>query len=299
MKRNWPEYNQNLIKRGEIYLDEEVLKNTEKELRKMNKRKEGHPYQYPNSFIKILGIIKVKFRLPYRMTIGLVNSLARFLMSEKEIPDYTILFRRMNKLSPDLFETTGDLTSPLFISIDGSGLRADHGGSWIQKRFGKKKKRYLKIIFAIDIKSKKIIELSVTTDKTHENKRFRGIIRRASRKHKIDKTAADPGFDDFRNYELLHQKRIKPAIKPRNNSNPDSWSLTKNKRKIHRLKQVLLYQKYSYETWKKKTGYNYRTLSESGFSSFKANYGEGVYSKKFKYAKQEISWKAYAFNLSR
>ena len=52
MKRNWKEYNEKLIRRGEIYLDEGVLKNTEKELRKMNKRKEGHHYQYPNSYLK-------------------------------------------------------------------------------------------------------------------------------------------------------------------------------------------------------------------------------------------------------
>jgi len=55
----------------------------------------------------------------------------------------------------------------------------------------------------------------------HENRRFRGLVRRASRKHNIDKVAADPAYDDYKNYELPHKKKIRAAIKPRNNANPD------------------------------------------------------------------------------
>ena len=299
LMRNWPEYNKKLIQRAEIYIEEGLVEKCKKELKKLNKKKEGKPFQYANCLIKILAIVKIKYLLSYRGTIGLLGSFAKILCSQIKIPDYSVLFRRMNNLELDLYETTSDLTEPLFISIDGSGLRADQGGSWIQKRFGRKKKRYLKIIFAVDIKSKRIIELAVTTDKTHENKRFRGIVRRASSKHTLDKVAADPGFDDFRNYELLHRKKIRAAIKPKNNSNPHYNWPRYDKRKLYRQKQVLLYQKYSYKTWKQKTGYNYRTLSESVFSAFKANYGEGVYSKKFRYARQEVLWKAYTYNLSR
>jgi len=296
--RNWPVYNKKLIQRGEVNIDPELLRNWDKELKRMNRRKEGHAFEYPDGFILFLALLKVDFGFSYRKIIGLIKSISVFCPLLRKIPDYTSLFRRIQRLKLDLADSIPKSNQPLFISIDGSGLKADHGGTWLEKRFGNKKRSWIKIIFAIDVKSKRVIELSVTTDRVHENRRFRGIVRRASRKHNIDKVAADPGFDDYRNYELLHKKKIRAAIKPKNNSNPHYNWPKYNKRKLYRQKQVLLYQKYSYKTWKKKTGYNYRTLSESGFSSFKANYGDGVYSKKFKYARQEVMLKAYAYNLS-
>jgi hypothetical protein len=75
-------------------------------------------------------------------------------------------------------------------------------------------------------------------------------------------------------------------------------TLMKNKRKIHRLKQILLFQKYRYNTWKKKTGYNYRTINEAVFSAFKGTFGDAVSSKKFCYVRKEILWKAFAYNLN-
>jgi hypothetical protein len=299
MERNWKEYNEKLVERGTIYIDPQILRNWNKELGRLNRGKEGHQFEYPATIIMFFGLLKVNFHLPYRQTTGFIKSISVFCPSLKKIPDYTTLFRRMNGTTPDLSKSIPKSDEPLFISVDASGLKADRGGTWIEKRFGRKKRSWLKIHFAIDVKTKRIIELSVTTDKVHDNRRFRGIVRRASRKHNVGKVAADPAYDDYKNYELLHRKKIRSAIKPRRNSNPDIWSLHKNERKLHRLKQVLLYRKYSYKTWKKKTGYNYRTLSESCFSAFKANYGDGVYSRKFRNARNEVLWKAYAYNLSR
>jgi len=265
----------------------------------MNGHKEGHQFEYPDSFIKFLGILKVQFRFSYRKIIGLIQFLSKLCPALKRIPCYTTLFRRANRIMLDLSETIPKSDEPLFISIDASGLKADNGGSWLEQRFGAKKRKWIKIHFAIDTKSKRIIELSVTTSKVHDNRRFRGLVRKASRKHRIDKVAADPGYDDYKNYELLHKKRIRAAIKPKLNSNPDYLQNRYNKRMLYRQKQVLLFQKYRYSTWRKKTGYNYRTLSESCFSAFKAGYGDGVSSKKFSYVRQEILWKAYTYNLSR
>ena len=42
--RNWPEYNEKLVKRGWFYLSTDFVKNWDKELKKMNKRKNGRPY---------------------------------------------------------------------------------------------------------------------------------------------------------------------------------------------------------------------------------------------------------------
>jgi IS5 family transposase len=298
-ERNWPAYNKKLIQRGSVNLDPKVLQNWDRELRRMNRYKEGHQFEYPDSFIKFLGILKVQFRFSYRKIIGLIQFLSKLCPALKNIPCYTTLFRRANRVILDLSESIPKSNEPLFISIDASGLKADNGGSWLEQRFGTKKRKWIKIHFAIDTKSKRIIELFVTTSKVHDNRRFRGLVKKASRNHKIDKVAADPGYDDYKNYELLHKKKIRAAIKPRLNSNPAYLQHRYNKRMLYRQKQVLLFQKYRYSTWRKKTGYNYRTLNESCFSAFKAGYGDGVSSKKFNYVRQEVLWKAYAYNLSR
>ena len=44
----------NLVKRGEILLDFDVIDNWDSELEKMNQGKEGRKFVYPDSFIKLL-----------------------------------------------------------------------------------------------------------------------------------------------------------------------------------------------------------------------------------------------------
>jgi len=68
----------------------------------------------------------------------------------------------------------------------------------------------------------------VTTDSVHDKRRFRGIVRRTTRKHRVDKVAADPGYDAYKNYELCHAKKIRTAIKPKLNSNPNYYEVRNN-----------------------------------------------------------------------
>ncbi len=51
-KRNWKEYNEHLIKRGEFYINPKFLDGWLDELKEMNFRKVGQPYTYPDSMIE-------------------------------------------------------------------------------------------------------------------------------------------------------------------------------------------------------------------------------------------------------
>jgi len=53
-KINWSEYNESLVRRGEMLFDDGFLQNWRAELKKMNKGKEGANYHYPNSLILLL-----------------------------------------------------------------------------------------------------------------------------------------------------------------------------------------------------------------------------------------------------
>ena len=60
-KRNWSEYNEKLVLRGEFYLSLEFLAKWDSELLKMNINKRGRQYQYPLQFIQWGAAIHVIF----------------------------------------------------------------------------------------------------------------------------------------------------------------------------------------------------------------------------------------------
>jgi len=53
--RDWKEYNEHLVQRGEILLKVERLQGWQEELQEMNLGKNGRPFRYPHSLILFLG----------------------------------------------------------------------------------------------------------------------------------------------------------------------------------------------------------------------------------------------------
>jgi hypothetical protein len=53
---NWHNYNESLVRRGEVILDFDVIDSWDNELDNMNNGKEGGSasYKYPNSFVQLL-----------------------------------------------------------------------------------------------------------------------------------------------------------------------------------------------------------------------------------------------------
>ena len=69
-KRNWREYNEKLVKRGEMYISLDFLESWRKELESMNEEKVGAPYHYPESLMTFLGFAYIIFRISYRALEG-------------------------------------------------------------------------------------------------------------------------------------------------------------------------------------------------------------------------------------
>lgn len=92
----WSEYNESLVRRGEILLGFDVIDNWDKELKEMNRDKPGEPFHYPNTFVLMLGYAKAYFHLPYRQTEGIVNGHAGNRIPS--IPDFSTISRRINRL---------------------------------------------------------------------------------------------------------------------------------------------------------------------------------------------------------
>ncbi|MDY6985958.1 MAG: hypothetical protein SVE93_06115 [Candidatus Thermoplasmatota archaeon] len=50
--RNWREYNEKLVKRGELLISLDFLDSWDEELKEMDVKKRGRPYEFPEKFIQ-------------------------------------------------------------------------------------------------------------------------------------------------------------------------------------------------------------------------------------------------------
>ena len=84
----------------------------------MNEGKVGEPYDYPDSFMRLLGYMRAYFHLPYRQTQGVV--IAHASKKVPGIPDYRTISRHINKLEIKINERLGN---DIVIALDSTGIK--------------------------------------------------------------------------------------------------------------------------------------------------------------------------------
>jgi len=168
----WSTYNQSLVRRGEILLGFDVINNWDAELKEMNKDKVGEPFNYPDTFLLMLGYAKAYFHLPYRQTEGIAQGHAKGKVPS--IPDYTTINRRINRLNikiKDVDNKDKDFKDEyIIIAVDSTGIKVTNRGQWMRDKWHiKDKKGYLKIHVAVNVKTKKILSVKVTDEHVHDS----------------------------------------------------------------------------------------------------------------------------------
>jgi hypothetical protein len=78
-------------------------------------------------------------------------------------------------------------------------------------------KRYIKIYFAVDVNTKEVISMDVTTD----YKVLRELLTDASMNSDVTEAFMKGVYDTERSYILLRKMGIRPIIKPRANARTD------------------------------------------------------------------------------
>ena len=158
--RDWKEYNESLVRRGEILLDFDLLDEWSEELKKANQHKVGAPYRYPEAFMRLLAYLHVLFHLPFRQEEGFVRSLSRYVDGLKA-PDWSTIWERTKGLDMTLEGVRTD--QPISIALDSSGIKVSNAGDWMRKKW-KVKRGYLKIHLAVDARSKQAVSMQVTEE---------------------------------------------------------------------------------------------------------------------------------------
>lgn len=121
---DWRQYNEKLVRRGEILISADVLQSWDKELAGMNRKKKGRRFLFPDSFMKVVGYAKIYFGLPYRQTERLLRTYGSTI---PKVPDYTAIHKRITKLDIKLSPKVGN---NIIIAIDSTGIKVSNRGEW-------------------------------------------------------------------------------------------------------------------------------------------------------------------------
>jgi DDE family transposase len=279
---NWSNYNEKLVRRGEILISDDTMKSWDKELAEMNRGKEGRKFLFPDSFMKIVGYAKVYFGLPYRQTEGLLRTYGDTI---PKVPDYTAIHKRVNRLDIKIDPEVGN---DIVIAIDSTGIKVANRGEWMREKW-KTRRGFLKIHVGVDVTSKKIVSLKITDERSHDAQHLPHIVEEASGCRRIKKVLADAAYDSKNNFSFLYHNDIIPAIKVRKNSSGRSRGCYP--RKISVISQITRYQ-----YWKDSVGYGRRWIVESVFSVLKRIFGEHVMAHKRHNMVKELELKASLYN---
>jgi len=144
-KRDWKKYNEELVRRGELLFDPDFLSGWEEELNKMNEKKEGAKYHYPNSLMNMLAAIHA-YLLPYRQIEGFLRVFAEHIdvFKRRRTADYTTVWWRVAKVKVDI-DPDVDIAKDVTIAVDSTGIKVSNRGEWIKEKWnGIKRKGFIK-----------------------------------------------------------------------------------------------------------------------------------------------------------
>jgi Transposase DDE domain len=292
----WSVYNRSLVRRGEILLGFDVINNWDTELKEMNKDKVGEPFHYPDTFLLLLGYAKAYFHLPYRHTEGIAQGHAKGKVPC--IPLYTTINRRINRLDIKIKDTDSKnkefKDEYIVIAIDSTGIKVTNRGQWMRDKWDVRKKGYLKIHIAVNVKTKKILSIRVTDEHAHDSKMLPELVNNVMKSDKeiaIGKLFADGAYEGNEIFRYLGDNGILPCINVRKNARV-GWKKGNFLRNIS-----VISQKKDLQKWKNSVSYDgQRWIVETVFSAIKRRFGEYVYSVKLQNMIQEMMLKASLYN---
>ncbi|MEM4311493.1 MAG: IS5 family transposase [Nitrososphaerales archaeon] len=202
-KRNWKKYNKKLVREVELILDFPLNRRV--------KQGRGHPYEYSNSLMLSISAL-IYFNLPFRQTEGLCKAMKKQLKLKK-VPDYSTIKRRFSKVNVPI---RADSNEPVVIAVDSTGVKVKNRGEWLREQYGKKKRKgYVKLHIAVDIKKKKVLSVRVTDEKKHDSTQMVPLVDGIDN---VEKVIADGAYDARYLFNHLDKLGIKPVIRVRDNA---------------------------------------------------------------------------------
>jgi len=288
MATNWKQIDEKLIRRGELILELSFVESYQKELDAMNRGKEGRPYSLTHTYIQFLTAVRYLYGIPYRQLEGFTRRLHK-LVPQLPTGDYSGLRKRSLALNPDPYQPLKETDEPVTIAVDSTGVKVHRAGGWVERKHGKRK-RYVKLHFAVDVETKEVVSMTVSTDDLHDVKAFKGLLEKAEKRRRVVRWLGDGAYDSGEVFEMLEARGIEPVIKPRKNSRLDTRSPA-------RRREVEQFRDLGYDAWAKEKGYGRRWMAETAFSTFKRLFGEHSLARTLDNITRELGAKVALYNM--
>jgi len=143
---------------------------------------------------------------------GLARSLGKLISIPA--PGYSTLSSRIPKLQLDLGYEPREGEEAV-IAVDGTGMKVTNRGEWMRK----KRKGYIKIRVAVDTKTKQVVSLEVTDERSDDGGKLVPLVRKARGRARVKRVLGMEATTRD-NFEFLPAEGIEAGIKVREDANP-------------------------------------------------------------------------------
>jgi len=271
-KRNWKKYNKSLVQRGSLSFL--IDPKTFEQFSLKKKKSRGRPLEFSNRLIEILLMIKIHYKLPYRMLEGFARFFfERFLPSTK-VPSYSLICKRVKELELNLPKLSS--RRPSVILVDATGIKVYGEGEWKVKMHGKgRPRKWIKLHIAIDEKTQEIVSEVTTPSSVGDPKAFPLLFEKTP--HSVKTVKGDGAYDGKHVREAIRKRKAYALIPPPKTAVCKGGDLNRDQAvmDIRNLGGDLTAR----SIWGKLTGYSRRALVETAFSRYKKMFGDRAFSK--------------------
>lgn len=287
-KRDWKAYSEELVVRGEFFLELDWVKSWDDELIEMNAGKRGAQYKFPESLIKLQAVWNQW--VDVRGVEGITRKLQEYGLIP-EYNDFSTINRRVNQIEAEIILPQ---TGTISVSTDGSGMKMTNRGDYKETKYGKKRKKFVKVTISADPIRKKLLAVDVSIDgegASEPEVAISHLEELIELGFDIDKFWGDGSFDVNDLFDILDQYDIDSAIKIRRNAIIDPGG------SVRRQIEVMKYRKMRYKKWAKKKEYGKRWVGTEGFfSAVKRKFAENTRSRRLDHLCHEVRRKFWAYD---
>ena len=291
--RNWAAYNQSLVQRGSItlWISEDVLDNWHPA--PDGPRQRGGQVQYSEQAITCLLTLRAVFKLPYRQTEGLGQSLLDLLTAGLSVPDYTTLCKRSADLAVIL--PTSHPDEAKHIVVDSTGLKIYGEGEWKVRQHGYSKHRtWRKLHLSVDEQSQEIQAVVLTEAGVDDAEVGRQLLNETP--GPIQQVSGDGSYDKRKFYDACVERAVdRIAVPPQHNAH--IWQHGNSaKPPLPRDQNLRRIRRVGRQRWKQEVGYHRRSLAETAMFRFKVIFGNNLSARTVPHQITEARVKCAALN---
>jgi len=209
-RRNWPEYNEQLVKRGTPNLSLEFVEPWDQSVGHLNRGKTRSSLHLSRPDIEWIACTHSIFKMPYRQMKGFTTALSKVLPGLQSA-DYSTLFRQMQLVLPEIHDRSEDLV----VAVDSTGIKVTNRGEWMRVMW-KIYRGWIKAQIIVDAKSKDLLGVEINNEKVSNGEVFPALLDQVQATPEIQPITlvlADGAYDYKDSFNHLEKDYINSGIK--------------------------------------------------------------------------------------